>query len=158
VSKIAISGSWRGFYFYDSASLPSNFQVPFELHLQRTPWAWLTGGFVGTVQDGLGGLPEQGRIKGALRASSIRFKKFVPVGYLVDQKGNLISMREHICKQGHQLNQEITPSPLFYKGVFHDPAHASGSWKIFAANVRVGNLGYIRMPSCSGKWTLERKA
>ena len=87
-----------------------------------------------------------------------RFKKFVPVGYLVDQKGNLISMRQHLRQQGHHLDREVVPSPLFYQGVFHDPTHASGSWKILASNVRVGNLGYIRMPSCSGKWTLKRMA
>lgn len=155
MSAINLSGSWRGLYSYDPEYELDGYRVEFDLDLKRMPWAWLTGAFRGTVQDGTGGMPGLGGIYGTLRGVQLRFCKSMPVAYIMEG-GKLITMRESVLKEGYRVDKEIPDSPIFYEGTFRDHDYASGSWVKPEARLPIPSVGVIPTCKCSGQWTLTR--
>jgi hypothetical protein len=127
--------------------------VTFTLELTQHWFGWITG----VVNDGPGGMPEQGRVRGRCRRQRLSFRKRMPVARIVDQKATR-PLSEYVAEQGHEVPPN-TPHPvILYEGrVSEDGTSLSGRWHVneHLLPLADGRHG-LPLPGYSGTWTATR--
>jgi hypothetical protein len=126
--------------------------VQFTLTLKQ---GWF-GRFKGAVtDDGPGGMPETGVIKGRISFPKVAFAKFMPVCYVTNAEGRPITMREYLIELGHTCERDPAHSPIFYTGEFSSPSQAQGRWLIRAGSFFLDDGRFFKMGEARGSWTME---
>ena len=148
-----ITGIWKGTYSHDPVEHMREFSaVPFTLTLRQ---GWF-GRFSGTVtDDGLGGMPGIGGVKGWFSFPCIKFTKRMPVCYVATPDGRSITLREFLVENGHTCDRDVPHVPIYYNGQFSSPKQAQGIWIIKAGPILLGDGRTISMPETTGSWRIE---
>jgi hypothetical protein len=148
----SINGEWIGEYGYDDIERPV---VPFTL-LLRNRWLWW---FVGTVQDGVGGMPDQGTVSGLHRGRHVTFKKRMPRCMVLHEE-RVVFLDEYVASAYGTSVDRNTPHPtLRYEGVLaKDGNSITGIWhadRIFMPMPGAGRA--IAVGGGSGPWRARRR-
>lgn len=148
-----ITGTWKGTYGYDLVEpIPALTPVGFLLTLNQ---GWF-GRFTGTVtEDGPGGMPGLGRIRGYFSFPRVEFTKQMPVCHVVGPDGRCIPLRECLIEQGYDCEHDVPHLPIFYRGEFLNPRQAEGTWIIRAGPLSLGDGRALQMSEVRGYWSME---
>ena len=148
-----VTGTWHGTYSYDPLEhIPKVDPVPFTLLLKQ---GWF-GRFAGTVNDGPGGMPDTGKIKGRFSFPRLTFTKHMPISYVVTPDRRTIPLRQFLIELGETCEHEIPHPPIFYTGEFSDERHAQGTWIIRAEQLPLPDGRAVPMFEATGVWKIEK--
>jgi hypothetical protein len=148
---VNLTGKWTGAYLYDAG--PELAAVTFTLNLRHR---WL-GYISGSVIDGPGGMPEEGKVAGRLRGRQLLFRKLMPRFRVTAAKGTELAS-EHPPFERFAIPADAAHPPILYEGLVSDAgATASGVWRV-AEHVVILEDGMqgLQFPGYSGSWTASR--
>lgn len=149
-----ITGTWIGEYVYGdedgyAEAGVAGRSVPFTMSLTES---WLAR-FAGYVRDDAerGGQPERGRVRGRRRGRAVRFRKIFPVGYVFDDNGDMVELREYLRRHDAEPAGELPPHCIDYRGEFGaDGETMRGEWRIVIAGEETATDGG------TGSWHARR--
>ena len=98
------AGTWHGTYRYEPEDGASS--VDFTMRVSQDAGGMVTG----TVTDGPGGMPEEGRIIGTCRRDVLQFLKLMPVARVAAADGGTREVSALLAEDGHELDGSIEHS------------------------------------------------
>ena len=133
---MALQGTWTGAYGYDDGIASD---VAFAIEILEEG----SGGFKGIVQDGAGGHPMPGEVRGKVDDERIEFLKTMPATLFRFPDG-----RREVA--------EGRPQKIAYRGQADGPNAFSGTWTVRGGLKMYGGRVYISRTS-HGHWHMSRK-
>lgn len=132
--------------------------VPFRLSLTERGLGALFARprVTGQVRDDAskGGFPELGEIRGQLRGLRLSFVKTMPVTYLADENGDLMTITDYYRR--HDLEARPRRHVIYYRGVLSDDGEqVRGDWAIPPHMIEFAE-GISNVPGSRGTWSGRR--
>jgi hypothetical protein len=148
---VDVGGVWTGEYRLERGEVST--LVTFTLHLTQG----LYGRVHGTVQDGPGGMPEEGRITGWCWGRSVRLRKLMPVARLGSPEGGTMEMSAYFETVGRKAQGPHAHPPIRYRGrLSDDGASMSGTWHLSMLVVPLQDGYTARIAGEDGTWSARR--
>jgi hypothetical protein len=147
---VDVAGIWHGEYRYSPEEAAS--PVAFTMRLVQDAQGLVTG----TVTEGPGGMPEEGRIIGTCRRRSVQFLKLMPVARVGATEGTQ-ELAAFLATDGYEVEGPIEHPQLLYEGrLAADGAATAGTWRLdeHVVPLKDGRTAYI--PGCRGTWSARR--
>ena len=159
-SRWNVAGVWVGEYAYDPSPVWAVLPPPCPFHLTLAA-GWF-GRITGSVHDSaVGGPPESADVRGRLTGTRLTFLKQYPVFTSLDDDGRLVTLREHLARQGYDAAPAVLPNPVHYSGEYDPRAEAiRGRWHLDTQHVYFRHNGqqlYVTFPGTTGTWSAERR-
>ena len=144
------AGIWQGEYQYEPEDDGS--PMTFTMTLVQDS----DGVVSGTVTEGPGGMPEEGRIVGTCRRGRLEFLKLMPVARFAAPEGTQ-EMSAFYEADGHEMQEPIEHPQLIYQGRFSgDGRTVAGTWRLDGCWVRLKEGPTFYMPGDRGVWSATR--
>jgi hypothetical protein len=146
------AGIWQGEYRYEPEDGGS--PVTFTMTLVQDASNVVSG----TVTDGPGGMPEEGRIIGSCRRGRLEFLKLMPVArFAAPAAESTQEMSAYYAAGGHDIEEPIEHPQLIYQGRFTaDGRTVTGTWRLDGCWVRLKEGPTFYMPGVRGVWSAAR--
>jgi len=148
---VDVSGTWHGQYRHELER--EGPPVTFILRLAQDA----TGHVIGTVSEGPGGMPDEGRIVGEYRRGRLTFLKLMPVAHVTGADGNSVDVGAFLASIGHQLAKPIEHPQLLYEGRLGDGGGSmAGEWRLDRLVAPLKDGGAFHLDGGRGTWTATR--
>ena len=148
--RVDAAGIWQGEYRYEPEDDGS--PVAFTMTLVQDS----SGVVSGTVTEGPGGMPEEGRVVGTCRRGCLEFLKLMPVARFAAPEGTQ-EMSAFYAAEGHEMEEPIEHPQLIYQGRFTaDHRTVAGTWRLDGCWVRLTEGPTFYMPGARGVWSATR--
>jgi hypothetical protein len=108
------------------------------------------------VNDGPGGMPEEGRIIGRCRRRRLDFLKLMPVARIGSPDGPQ-EVTAFLAAAGHEVDRAVEHPQLVYQGrLALDGRTVAGTWRLddYVIPLKGGQTAY--MPGDRGFWSATR--
>ena len=136
---------WHGEFRHEPQSEGS--PVTFTLRLTQDG----NGRVVGTVSEGPGGMPDEGRIVGECRRARLTFLKLMPVAHVMGTDGNSVDLGSFLVTTGHELAKPIEHPQLLYEGRLTDGGRSvTGTWRLNRLVARLKDGGAFHLDGGRG--------
>jgi hypothetical protein len=144
------AGIWHGEYRYEPEREGSPVAFTMQLAQDARGRVW------GTVTEGPGGMPEEGRIIGTCRRGCLQFLKLMPVARVRDGEGTA-EVSVFLAAAGHQVDGPVEHPQLLYEGrLAEDGRSVAGTWRLDDYVVPLKGGQSARIPGGSGVWSARR--
>jgi hypothetical protein len=144
------AGTWHGAYEYEPQDGASS--VAFAMHLAQDE----RGRVFGTVTDGPGGMPEEGRIIGTCRRGRLQFLKLMPVARIGADDGTQ-EVAAMLAADGHEVDGPLEHPQILYEGrLTPDGRTMAGTWRLDDYAVPLKGGQSARINGARGVWSATR--
>lgn len=146
-----VSGTWHGQYRHELDA--DGRRVTFTLRLTQDG----NGRVAGTVSEGPGGMPDDGRIVGECRRGRLTFLKLMPVAHVAGADGNSVDLGSFLVTTGHELANPIEHPQLLYEGRLTDGGRSvAGTWRLDRLVAPLKDGGAFYLDGGRGTWSATR--
>ena len=144
------TGIWHGTYRYEPEDGASS--VDFTMRVSQHADGTVTG----TVTDGPGGMPEEGRIIGTCRRSQLQFLKLMPVARVGAADGTR-EVSALLAEDGHEPNGPLEHGQILYEGrLTADGGTVAGTWRLDGCAVPLKGGQTAHFAGARGVWSATR--
>jgi len=144
------AGIWQGEFRYETAA--EGLPVAFMMRLVQDA----RGVVSGTVTEGPGGMPEEGRIIGTCRRGRLQFLKLMPVAHFRSAEGTQ-EASAFLAAAGYEAEGPIEHPQLLYQGrLAADGRTVAGTWRLDDYVVRLKDGQAFYMQGGQGTWSARR--
>jgi hypothetical protein len=144
------AGTWHGEYRFE----PDHEGSPVAFTMQLAQDA--RGHVSGTVTEGPGGMPEEGRILGECRRGCLQFLKLMPVARVGVAQGTQ-EVSAFLAEAGHEVEGPVEHPQILYEGQLDaDGRSVAGTWRLDDYVVPLKGGGTVYVPGASGAWSARR--
>jgi hypothetical protein len=148
---VDVSGIWHGEYRYEPAG--ENSPVTFTLRLTQDS----AGVVVGTVVDGPGGMPDEGRIIGESRRGRLSFLKRMPVAHVLSpDTGTSVEVGVYLASHGYEPAGPVEHELLYQGRLSNDGRTLAGEWRLEGVVVPLKENFPLYLGGGRGTWTATR--
>ena len=110
----------------------------------------------GTVSDGPGGMPEEGRIIGTARRGRLQFLKLMPVGRVGAADGTE-EVLAFLAEAGHEADGPLEHPQILYEGrLTSDGRTVTGTWRLDDYRVPLKDGQTCTLAGARGVWSATR--
>jgi hypothetical protein len=144
------AGIWQGEFRYETVAEGS--PVAFTMRLVQDA----RGVVSGTVTEGAGGSPEEGRIIGTCRRGRLQFLKLMPVARFRSAEGTQ-EVSAFLAVAGYEAEGPIEHPQLLYQGrLAPSGSTVEGTWRLDDYVVRLKDGRAVYAQGGQGTWSASR--
>jgi hypothetical protein len=144
------AGIWQGEFRYETVAEGS--PVAFTMRLVQDA----RGVVSGTVTEGPGGAPEEGRIVGTCRRGRLQFLKLMPVAHVGSAEGSQ-ELSAFLAAGGYEAEGPTEHPQLLYEGrLAADGGTVAGAWRLDGYVVPLKDGGTFYLEGGRGTWSARR--